>query len=282
MSTESQSNFKAINDMRDRALLLLMGSDYVCETPALKRFGKDIESNGERIREDIASLKQRYPGKFTFELNTDDIIDKIVDTAGRLQEYDPESDQDCASGALGRELIVQIDQLARAVREIRAQVEGESPTYSSKDSLLKGVEVLKSVGSTAGKAANRFSKLLVISTILFILIFSYLYFTMEKEGPLLKEMALIEMRIEAQRELISELDKEKKTVSGEINLLKNMRQDRRRKIEVLELSGKLHDIEGKITQAEAEIGVYEKEIQELQAKIDKLRNQSFPQRLLHM
>jgi hypothetical protein len=282
MSAESQDNFKALRDMRDRALILVMGNDYLCETPLLKRFGRDIDKSSEQIREDIASLKKRFPGRFAFELDTNQIIDKILATAKRLQEPDQELDNLCKTGELGQELSDHINALARAIQEIKAQVEGASLTYTSKDSLLKGVDALKGVGSSAGRAAGRFSKLLVTAVFLCILALSYLYMTMEKEGPFLKEASQIEMRVQAQKERIADLDKKKRELSGKINALRDMRQNRETRVEILELSGRLHDVEEKITQAEAQILIYERDIQELRRKIQKLRNQSFVERLLHL
>ncbi len=94
----------ALSEIRKDSLLLSIAREYLCEDIFLIKIGKDIELNILRLKDDIISLKKKFPGKFATEVETDSILEKINATALALIEPGIEIKENCRSGELGRKL----------------------------------------------------------------------------------------------------------------------------------------------------------------------------------
>ncbi|MBW1888101.1 MAG: hypothetical protein JRI52_07100, partial [Deltaproteobacteria bacterium] len=56
-STDSdpQNVIRALNEIRDNALMLSLANAYFCDEPFLKKIGRTIDSNVEKLKGDIYS-----------------------------------------------------------------------------------------------------------------------------------------------------------------------------------------------------------------------------------
>jgi len=190
----------------------------------LKKIGRTIDSNVEKLKGDIYSLKKRFPGKFVDEIDTDEIIKEIHRTAQSLQNPDQDINERCTVGSLGRELEDRIKSLSNAVNAIRIQVEGRGLTYTKKDSALGiFVNIKDSLGASFFLGLKIFLCLLVLS----LLSFFYLFLTMENKEDLLKGIGKSEAHIKSQQEIVSQLDLKNKEFSERIKSLEKGDPSRR-------------------------------------------------------
>lgn len=280
MDFDPQNNFGALKEIRDRVLMLSLGNAYLCEEPFLKKIGQAINLNLVKLKEDIISLKKRFPGKFTDEVETDEILNGINSIAQHLQNPDKEINEKCTVGALGRELEESVNTLTEAINAIRIQVEGESPVYTKADSILGLFGWLRPVGNLMATLSGFIVKLFVFLIIASILIFSYLFLTMEKEGSILKGIAKSEAYIQSQQEILSQLDYEKEQISRQIESIEKRGLNRQDKIEIMDLEMGINKIDDKRHKIEAEISMYDKELKDNQRKIEEIKKKSFIKKLL--
>ena len=284
MDSGSQYNLAALKEIRDSVLILSLGNAYLCEEPFLKKIGNTIDVNLEKLKSDISSLKKRFPGKFADEVDTDEIIKKIQDTAKSLQEPDKEIDEKCTMGELGQELETSVNTLADAIKKIKVQVEGDALTYTKKDSALQAVGGLKEIGISVGGAFTYLFKILICLIILSVLVFSYLFITVEKEGGFLKEIAESEALIQSKKEILSKLDEEKNQISQEIEQIKMKEKkkelNRQDKIDIMDLEMKSDKVDEEIHKVGGEVDLHEKKIMGNREKIEEIKKKSFVERLL--
>ena len=221
MNDSTEYATEAISAIRDKALLLVMANEYLCEEVFLTKMGKDIEKNISRLRDDISSLKKEYPGKFTVEIKTDDILDNMNNTAQSLIKPGGDVKDNCHSGKLGRELESSVKSIAEAVNQIRMQVTGSQVTYTKKDSMINMFDGLKGIGRSLGTTLGLAVKVLLCLIIIAMLAFGYLYFTMEKESTLLKNIATSQDNIKEKQDTLSRLESKMEEVSKEIEAIEN-------------------------------------------------------------
>lgn len=280
MVSDSQDAFSAQNELRDRALMLLLGNAYICEEPILKKLGLEIDSHARKLKDDILSLKKRFPGKFTHEINTDEILDGIQSTAQLMQKPDTEINEKCTVGMLGRELETWLNTLTMAINDIKIQIEGASTVYTWMDSFSKLSGAIKKIGKLLGHTFTFFLKILFLVLLISLLPFSYLFLTMEREEKFSKVIAQSEAQILLQKEILSKSNNEHKELMEKIAAIENKRTTRELKIVIMELRNNMHEIDGKRNRVEAEIDIHEKKIEENQEKIEEIKKRSFIKRLL--
>jgi len=280
MDNDSQNNLSALKEIRDSVLMLSIGNAYLCEELFLKKIGRRIDVNVEKLKNDISALKKRYPGKFVTEVDTDEILKGIHGTAQRLQKPDKETEEKCTIGKLGQEMEASVNILTTAISTVRTQVEGDSLTYTRKDSVIKTVGSVKSIGSSIGSVFALFLKILFCLIVISILPLSYLFFTMDKEENLLKEIANKEQYIQSQQGILSKFEAEKMQISQEIETMKEKDLSREEKIEMIDLDVKIHKIDEECNKVEVDISLYENEIRDNRRKIKEIKEKSFIRRLL--
>ncbi len=130
MDSDSQYTFGGLNEIRDRALMLSLGNEYLCKDIFLKKVGVAIALNVKELASDISSLKSNSPEKSANVVEADQILKGIYRTARRLQEPDGEINKKCTVGVLGRELEASVNSLARALKAMRHETGEEEPVYT--------------------------------------------------------------------------------------------------------------------------------------------------------
>lgn len=275
---DPQNVIRALNEIRDNALMLSLANAYFCEEPFLKKIGRAIESNVEKLKGDIYSLKKSFPGKFMDEIDTDEIIKEIHRTAQSLQNPDQDINEKCIVGSLGRELEDHIKSLSNAVNAIKSQVEGRGLTYTKKDSTV-GIfaQIRDSLGSSFFLGLKIFLCLLVLS----LLSFFYLFLTMENRENLLKEIGESEAHIKSLQQIVSQLDLKNNEISERIQSLERGGDpSRKERIERIDLELKIQKNLDERLKSQAKIEMHDKKILENRKKIEEIEKSSFFKRLL--
>ena len=276
MGSDSYEPFGALNEIRDSVFLLSFGKAYLCEEPFLKKIGATMDARLTSLQQDILSPKKQFPGKFANEVETDGVLEELRETARRLQNPDQEINEFCTVGRLGEQLEASVRTLTEAIKKIRMQVEGASPAYNKADSFVGLLDRL----SPAGKGLSVLIKGFGVLCLVAVLAFVFLFVTMEKEGTLQKEIGNKEAYIRSQREIASQLVRQKEEISQKAASMMKADLARKAKIEIMELNLEIHQLDERVNQLEADIAVQEKEIQKNRRKIEEMKRKSLLRRLL--
>ncbi len=280
MERRAKVHFTSLKEIRDRAYLLSLGHEYLCDEPFLKKTGLLIDSNVGKLRGDISSLKRRFPGKFEGDSKTDDLLDHINDIARDLQRPDKKINEKCTGGALGRELEQRVRDLGENIEEIRVHVEGRTAVYTKVEAVLGLFGRLKPAVRAVATSSSLTVKLLAVVIIASLAPFSYLLLTMETEKDLLQEISRIEIRLQSEQETLAKLVAEKAEISRQIETMRNEDMSRKAKIEVMDLSVKVHKLDGELQQVQIEIDAHETEMEARQRRLEEIRSKPFLKRLL--
>lgn len=274
----------ALSEIKDGAIILSLGNDYLCQEPILVKIGRVIDRNVEKVRKEISSLIGQFPGKFTPEIDTDEILAEIQGTARVLQQPDEELSEKCRLGELGKGLEDQVRALTRAVNDIRAKVEGRGVSYSTKDSLIGLFTGLGKAGGSLGGIMSRAFKIVAVLAGVAILVGVYLFITMDRESGLLKNISAAESEIRSEQEAISGLEVKRKEIVRRIASIEkkdpSRELSREEKIAIIDLEMEKHKIDEEKRQAQSEISLGREIINENTKKIEAVRESPFFKRLL--
>jgi hypothetical protein len=269
--------FAALHDIRDKAILLSLGKAFLCEEVFLVKIGHSIDEAIEHLREDILSLKMRFVGKFVEDVDTDSILDDLHSQATLLQNPDRRVTDKCTVGTLGSELEETVRVLTQAIKTVKAKVEGEVEEYTAKEAVVKGA---KSAGSLVSSVVSLVIKLAVLLFLLALGPAIYLGVTVEREGPLLKQIDESKAFIQSQKTQIASMRKERDELSLKIASLHGDNLSRQQKLEVMDLNVKLHGLDQRVHKAEAEITENERMIKLNEQKIKEIKAKPFLERYL--
>ena len=272
--------FPALHEIRDRTLMLSLGNAFLCEEVFLKKAGSAIEAQVENLRQEILALKMRFPGKFSTEIDTESFIEAMQAHAQRLQNPNKGLTDKCTIGALGRELEESLDGLTFAIRKIKRKVEGETPAYTAKDSVLGVLGKAKTPASMATRLVSVAVKTVVILLLLSLGPLAYLVVTMDREGALLKEIRESQAYIENQKDLIVSAQQEREALSQKIQALQGDNVPRETRLEIMEMNVKIHSLDQARHRAEADITDHENRIKDRQRRVEVVREKPFLDRLL--
>lgn len=272
--------FPALHHVRDETLILRLGNAFLCEEVFLKKIGASIDSQLEKLRQEVVSLKMRFPGKFTTEIDTESVIEDLRSHAQRLQNPNKAIIDRCTVGALGREMEEALGALTTAMRTIKRKVEGETPSYTARDSVLGVLGKAKTPASAVTRLVSLAIRTVLILVLLSLGPFAYLVITMDREGPLQKGIAEAEKQIQSQKEIVLSMEQEREALHKKIEDMKVDDAPRELKEQVMELDVKLHSLDQNRNRAEAEITNYEAEIKGLKGRLEQVKNKPFLDRLL--
>jgi hypothetical protein len=272
--------FPALHQVRDETLILRLGNAFLCEEIFLKKIGASIDSQLEKLRQEILSLKMKFPGKFTTEIDTDSVIEDLRSHAGRLQNPNKGIIDKCTIGALGREMEGTLGALTTAMRTIKRKVEGETPSYTARDSVLGVLGKAKTPASAVTRLVSVAIRTVLILVLLSLGPLAYLVLTLDREATLQKDIAEAETHIQSQREIVLSMEQEREALHKKIEDMKADDAPREVKEEVMELDVKLHSLDQNRNRAEAEITIYEGKIKDMKRRLEQVKNKPFLDRLL--
>jgi hypothetical protein len=269
--------FDSLHEIREKAILLSLGKAFLCEEVFLMKIGHSIDESLEHLREDILSLKMRFVGKFVEDVDTDSILDELHSQAQFLQTPDRRVTDKCTVGTLGAELEDTVKTLTEAIKTVKSKVEGEVEEYTAKEAVVKGA---KTAGSLVSRLVSLVVKLVILVFLLALGPAIYLGVTMDREGPLQKQMAESETFIQSQKAQIASLRKERDELAARAESSQGDNLSREQKLEIMDLSVKVHTLDQRVNKAEADITEHERLIRLNQQKLQEVKSKPFLQRYL--
>jgi hypothetical protein len=272
--------FPALHDVRDNILLLSLGNDLLCEDVFLDKTGRAIESQLDHVRQEIFELKARFPGKFATEIDTDSMIKDLHAHSQRLQNPEKAIIDECTMGTLGRAMEETLDDLTTAVRTIKRRVEGETPPYTAKDSILGVLDKAKTPAAMVKRLVSFALKTVLVLMLVSLGPLTYLILTMDREGALLGEIAESEAIIQSRKEAVVSMERETEALQQKMEGMKADDIPRGTKFEIMETNVKLHSLDQNRHRAEAEISVHEERVRINKQKLREIEEKPFLDRLL--
>jgi len=269
--------FASLHEIRDKAILLSLGKAFLCEEVFLMKIGHAIDESLENLREDILSLKMRFVGKFVEDVDTDSILDDLHSQAQFLQNPDRRVTDKCTVGTLGAELEETVGVLTQAIKTVKGKVEGEVEEYTRKEAVVKGA---KTAGSLVSRLVSLVVKLVILLFVLALGPAIYLGVTMDREGPLQKQIAESKAFIQSQKAQIASLSKERDELAARAESSQRDNLTREQKLEIMDLSVKVHALDQRVHKAEADITEHERLIRLNQQKLEQVKSKPFLQRYL--
>ena len=276
----SKSHFSALHEIRDRAYLLSLGNVYLCEAVFLVKIGNEIEALLETFGEEVHFVKKRFPGQMASDVDMGRMVEDIRSIAQDLKNPDVGLDDKCTAGELGRELEESVQALASAVKTLIGRVEGVLPEYTKKDAVLDALVVAKTPARVVSATVAMSFKILILLLLLALGPLAYLVLSMDNEADLRKEISTSETQILAIKERIESLERERAGIIKEVEALRADNPAREERIASIDLNMQVHSLDDKLSKAEVELANLEELIEGKLARIEKLRNESFVQRLL--
>lgn len=277
MTDRHSVSFDSFTRIRNRALLLTMGRQYLCEAPFLIKCGTEMEQALPILAKDIKGMKQRFPGKFAREIDTDGALKGLQDVARRMRSPDQTLQEKCLLGELGKELEERLRSLSEAMKEILLQVEGSGPKYSGKEALAGAFhgtgQAIRGVISTLGKIAG-------LVFLALALVLGYLFATMEREGSVKEDISRNQEQISVLEKELSRLEKEMLPLIRQIEEPRGRWAARSDMVRAMELSVKLGELESEASTIRGSLDLYQRRMKEAEASLEELRGKSFLERLL--
>jgi len=282
LEAKVQSELNALHEIRDIALMLSVGNIYLCEEPFLKKIGHAVDAVLEDLHGEILSLKKQFPGRFAQDIDTDAILEELHAKAERLQNADAAINNKCAGGQLGRELEEMVSTLTAAVNEVTFKIEGKLPGSARRYSLLSLFKPFKAVGRLVSAFSSLVVKLALFLIILAIGPLAYLFISMEKEGSIQKVIDESQAYIQTQSQALSSLEQERAQIAKQIQAMRLREEElnRQEKIEIMELSVKVHALDQQRQAIEVEIASQENQITDNLERLKEVKNKPFLKRLL--
>ena len=274
---ETEKTIKAIQDI---AIILTGAAEFVCEGRMLKRFSKNIEENLEKLENNIALLKKKFPGKFPETLKPDTSLSKIRDLAITLKGDNADIEAKCRSGELGSELILRATELKAVTKDIFDALRGKISRYTIVDKFAGYGGRIKSFLLGLSPLVSNTGRIVLAAILVIIFSFVYLSFTMESEDIVLKSIKNDLSYIEEQNDILAKQRQEYNKISEKIKSFNQAEMSREDKIEWLNLSIKERKSRVLIEQIMLSIETSKKKIAEKNKKVEEIRKKSFFQKLL--
>jgi len=274
---ETEKTIKAIQDI---AIILTGAAEFVCEGRMLKRFSRNIEENLEKLENNIALLKKKFPGKFPETLKPDTSLSKIRDLAITLKGDNADIEAKCRSGELGNELILRVTELNAITKDILDALKGKISRYTLVDKFAGYGGRMKSFLLRLSALVSNTGRIVLAAILVIIFSFVYLSFTMESEDIVLKSIKNDLSYIEEQNDILEKQRQEYNKISEKIKSFNQAEMSREDKIEWLNLSIKERKSRVLIEQIMLSIETSKKKIAEKNKKVEEIRKKSFFQKLL--
>ena len=275
----NQPVFQSLRNIRDNTLLLSIANEYIGENVYLLKIGTEIKKNLSVLKEDIKTLKKQFPGKFATEIDTDTIISSFEKTTEDMLSGEDRIKTDCASGKLGLAFSEDVNSITEAVEKIWLQVKGSDLKYTKTDSLNNFLGRMDIFSGVIG-LISRVAKILLIFFIIAGSGFSYLYFTMEKEEPIIKENEEITAFIEEKKAQLIALEEKKTEAQKSLKKLDDGKLLRKDKITIIDLETRIQEFNQQIHLIEGEIDSQNRSMLKNKERLEEIKGKSFLNRLL--
>jgi len=278
----AQDSEKALKDIKDSAVMLSLASEYLCEDPFLEKIGTDIEKNIEIVKTHVEDLKKQFVGKPVAEVDLKKPVDRVARFAGRLQKASDGTIQKCTQGELGEELDESVKALINEIDALKERIEGRAISYTAADSALGFLGRFKFIVRSLVVTSKFTLRISVLFVIICLMIFLYLFITMETEKVPLE-------RVEQSRALILQKQADLVRIKAELKPLRekieSARKDemsRQEEIRLMDLSLKAHKLAEDQQNTLIEVDIEKKALQEKLKELEAVQRKSFLERLLRL
>lgn len=279
MAAASENAFDdAMREVRDRALLLGLGKEYLCAPPFLKKYGRELGNALSALQKDIQTLKKKFPGRFAQEVDTDRILEGMRELAQRLEASDAAIQEQCAAGRIGQDLEDRLKTLSDAVKGVRLQVEGAPRGYTGTEAVAGAV--LRAGGAFRG-GLGWTVKALGFLLLLGIGVFFFLFFTMEKEAKYITSIERNQAQVKQLQNDLAGIESRLTPLEERVKYMEGRILTREEKLRFMEMELALRKLEKKARSTEGEIDQHLHTIQEAEEDLRRLRQKGFLERLLH-
>jgi hypothetical protein len=269
-----------LSEMRNKAILLSMASEYLCEDYFLKKAGTIIGNNAEALKDYIEHTEKQFVGRPVDEVGLNEVLESIVHIAELLRQADKGAKEDCLEGKLGEELYEKIKSLAQGIKSLEQRVDGEAIPPPRRDPFKVILNPFKFVLNAIIATSKVGLKLAATIILIGFIIFSYLYITMESEKGLVEKIEQSRANIRSAQATFLQIDNELKEIRAKIASIREDEAGRRDEIEVMDLNLKVYKLteeQQKIRiEADMEQDVLEKNLENL----EKIRQKTFLEKLL--
>jgi hypothetical protein len=271
---------RALNEIKDKAIILRMAVKYVCEDPFLKKMGAGIAQNIEVLKIHIEDLEKQFVGKPADKINLNEQVEGIKNISSRLQEAEKSTNDKCVKGELGRELCQKAISLAGGIRAFRTRVGGGAVSYTTSDSVKGAFGRMRFITDPFVLHYRAMLRLLTVLVLAVIAVFLYLFFTMETERDLQEKIDRGSARIESLQAPLPEIKEELWQIRKEIQGITQTELTRQGKAAVMDLNVKAFELAEKLEKAQLDINLHQKELHEDQKKLEEMKLKSFFERIL--
>jgi hypothetical protein len=271
-----------LNEMKDKAILLSMASEYLCEDHFLKKTGIIIGNNAEVLKDYIEHTEKQFVGRPVDEVGVNEILESIIHIAELLQQGDEGAREECAEGKLGQELYEKIKSLAQGIKTLEQRVGGEAISPPRRDPFKVVRNLFEFALKTIIATSKVGFKLAVTLIIICLMAFSFLFLTMESEKRLVEKIEQSRADIRSAQATLTQIDNEIKEIRAKIAGIRENESNRKDEIEVMDLNlrvYKLTEEQQKVRiEADMEQDILEKDLKDL----ERIKQKSFLERLLRM
>jgi len=271
-----------LNEMKDNAILLGIASKYLCENYFLKKAGIIIGSNAEALKDYIEHTEKQYVGRPVDEVGLNEVLESITHIAGLLQLGDKGAKEECLEGKLGEELYEKIKSLRHGINALEKRVDSEVVSPPRRDPFKFLINPLKFVLQAIIATSKVGFKLAVTLILMGIIVFSYLYFTMESEKGLVEKIEQSQVKIRIAQEKLSKVNKELEEIREEIAGIREDEANRRDEITVMDLNLKVYKLSEERQKARIEADMEQDILEKNQKSLEEMQQKSFLEKLLKM
>jgi len=275
----SQDPERALKEIRDSAVMLRFASEYLCEDFFLKKIGASIKKNIKVVESHITYLKRQFVGKPASEIDLREPVKRVVEFAEHLEAAEDKIMRKCRDGDLGEELDERVTLLAGEIEELKDRIEGKSVSYTKTDSVMGFLSrfkfIVRSLVATS-KFTLRISALFVIVC---LLLFLYLFITMETESGPMKAVEEVRARILSSQEALVRINTELSPLQKKVDGFQKNDLTRQEEIKLLELNLNVYKLNEKKQKALIDVKMAEKELEKKLKALKAVRQKSFLERL---
>jgi hypothetical protein len=271
---------RALNEIKDKAVILRMAVKYVCEDPFLKKMGAGIAQNMEVLKAHIEELGKQFVGKPADDINLNEKVAEIKDISRCLQDAEKGTNDKCVKGELGKELCQKVISLAGEIKALRIRAGGGAVSYTRSDSVKGAFGRMKFITDPFVLHYRAMLKLLTVLILAVIAVFLYLFFTMETEKGLQENIDRGNARIESLQTPLPEIKEEIWQIRKEIERITQKELTRQGKAAVMDLNVKAFELAENLEKAQLDIKIHQKELYENQKQLEEMKQKSFFERIL--
>ena len=273
----------AINDLKDSAVLLSLAPEYLCKEVFLRKIGSGIEQSIGILKDHLHALKGQFVGKLVREVDLEKPFEDLSRFADRLQHPDKEMANRCLEGDIGQVLGEKNRALVRAIEGVKSKVEGRPISYEASDVVLNFRSRVKQTLQRFAKPTHLLAKIIGLVSVLCLLAFSYLYFTMETEKEFLKKVDEYKTQIEVKRTTLARINERVRQIKEKMERMHQRPQlelTRQEKIELMDLNLTFHKMVEEKERIQLEVETTEKVLDKNVNKMEEVRRKPFLKKLL--